>query len=271
MTYAALTNWKYDKNLYHNIQSGPQRTADDLNIVNTYELISSGYQTSFGYQQTYYTIKSQGTDFGIITPGPPNVRDWYYSTDWRAVPTMVSGFWYDYNDIFPATSGVLNIRNGFRYQSLMHVANATVQTALGPQPGLTDRGPYTWFGSAVPDNQRYDPFQTPRDNTAEQGSTGGPNSYQRARYPALTNPTNDNSGSRAAWKYHQPVYCETFSEAIRSEVPGQMSTVIRRMYRGKSTRYVSNYGSVYGVLGEGVRGIIRTFSSSVNSSNQKGI
>ena len=36
-----------------------------------------------------------------------------------------------------------------------------------------------------------------------------------------------------------------------------MSTVIRSMYRGRSSRYVPNYGAVYGVLGEGVRGMIR--------------
>jgi hypothetical protein len=67
------------------------------------------------------------------------------------------------------------------------------------------------------------------------------------------------------------VYCQTFSEAVRSDLPGQMSTVIRNMYRGRSTRYVPNYGSVYGVLGEGVRNLVRTFSPGVNSSNQKSI
>ena len=76
----------------------------------------------------------------------------------------------------------------------------------------------------------------------------------------LTNPTNDESGSRSAWVYNYPVYCKTHVEAVRSNVPGQMSTVLRTSYRGKSTRYVPNYGSVYGVLGEGVRNLIRTFS-----------
>ena len=270
MTYAALTNWKYDKNLYHSIQSGPQRTASDLNLIDTYQLISSGYRTPWGYQQTYYTIQSQGTDFGIVTPGPPNSSG-YLNTEWRSVPTAVSGFWNNYNEIWPHISGALNIRDGFRYQGLIKTANATVQTAFGPEPGLSDRGPYTWFGASVPDNQRYQPFLTPEGNTAAEGSTGGPNSYPRAQFPALTNPTNDTSGSRAAWVYHQPVYCETFVESVRSGVPGNLSSVIRRMYRGKSSRYVSNYGSIYGVLGEGVRGMVRTFSSSVNSSNQKGV
>jgi len=256
MTYAALTNWRFDKKLYHNIQSGPQRTGDNLNLTDTYELISSGYRTPWGYQETYFTVADLGTDFGIITAGPPNYSG-YLTSEWRAVPTAVSGFWNNYSDVYPHTSGTLNIRDGYRRQGLLRVANSTVQTAFGPEPGLRDIGTYTWFGAAVPDNQTYDPFQTPADNTAEQGSYGGANSYARARYPALTNPTNDTSGSRAAWEYHQPVYCQTFSEAVRSDAPGQMSTVIRNMYRGRSTRYVSNYGAVYGVLGEGIRGMVR--------------
>ena len=270
MTYAALTNWRYDKNLYHKIQSGPQRTGDQLDLTDTYKLVSSGFKWTDDQQQSFYTVIDQGTNFGIITPGPPNLSG-YFSTQWRQVPTAVSGFWTDYTNIPWHVSGALNIYNGFRYQSLYHTANATVQTALGPQPGLINHGAYTWFGNAVPDNQRYDPFQTPADNTPQEGSTGGPNSYQRARFPMLTNPTNDSSGSRRAWKYHQPVYCQTFVETVRSGQPGFMSTAIRRMYRGRSTRYVSNYASIYGVNGEGVRNIIRTFSSTVNSSNQKRI
>ena len=257
MTYAALTNWRFDKSLYHKIQSGPQRTLDNLNLTDTYQLISSGYRTPWGYQETYFTVSDNvGADFGIVTPGPPNYSG-YLNTEWRAVPQAVSGFWNNYSDVYPFTSGTLNIKDGYRRQALVSVANATVQTAYGPEPGLRDIGTFTWFGAAVPDNQQYDPFKSPSFNTAEQGSTGGPNSYQRARFPALTNPTNDTSGSRAAWDYHNPVYCQTFSEAVRSDSPGQMSTVIRNMYRGRSSRYVSNYGSVYGVLGDGVRGVIR--------------
>jgi hypothetical protein len=268
--YSSQTNWKYDKNLYHSIQSGPQHTADDLNLTNTYTLVSSAYVPSGLAQQSWYGVNDQGADFGNIPKGPPNISG-FLTTEWRAVPPAVSGYWTNYQNVLPHGSGVLDAYTGYRGQALYSVANATVQTAFGPQPGLRDIGTYTWFGAAVPDNQRYDPFQTPANNTVAEGSTGGPNSYQRVRFPILTNPTNDTSGSRAAWEYNQPVYCQTFSEAVRSDLPGQMSTVIRNMYRGRSSRYVPNYGSVYGVLGEGVRNLVRTFSSSVNSSNQKGI
>lgn len=256
MTYGVFTNWRYDKNLYHSIQSGPQRTGDNLNLRDTYLAVSSGYVMPGGGQQTFQGVNDEGADFGVIRLGPPNLSG-YLTTDWRQVPPAVSGYWNNYESTNPTASGLLTSYQGYRRQGLYHVANATVQTAFGPEPGLKDIGPYTWFGAAVPDNQNYDPFQTPSSNTAEQGSTGGPNSYPRARFPALTNPTNDASGSRAPWEYHQPVYCQTFSEAVRSDQPGQMSTVIRSMYRGRSSRYVPNYGAVYGVLGGGVRGMIR--------------
>lgn len=282
MTYAALTNWKYDKKLYHNIQSGPQRTADDLNLTDTYELVSSGYQWSEGEQQSYYAVNYEGADFGIITAGPPNAfieslpdssitKQWGYSTDWRQVPAMISGWWSNYDDYFQRASGVLTVYNGYRRQGLISTANSTVQTAFGPEPGLRDRGAYTYFGAAVPDNQFYSPFETPAGNTAAQGITGGPNTYERVKFPMLTNPTNDSSGSRAAWEYHKPVYCQTFVESVRSTAPGATGGVVRNMYRGKSSRYVPNYAGGYGVLGEGVRNLVRTFSASVNSSNQKGI
>lgn len=396
MTYAALTNWKYDKKLYHNIQSGPQRTADDLNLTDTYELVSSGYQWSEGEQQSYYAVNYEGADFGIITAGPPNAEipnlidplpvvyevqvfnpglgnkfyldlvqnpqlrfqkrgtyvfdqsdptntgntlafsttpdgtfgggviytdgvtqtgtpgspgasttivvsteapdtlyyfsennnnygneidvqpgpvtaKWGYTTDWRQVPAMISGWWSNYDDYFQRASGVLTVYNGYRRQGLISTANSTVQTAFGPEPGLRDRGAYTYFGAAVPDNQFYSPFETPAGNTAAQGITGGPNTYERVKFPMLTNPTNDSSGSRAAWEYHKPVYCQTFVESVRSTAPGATGGVVRNMYRGKSSRYVPNYAGGYGVLGEGVRNLVRTFSASVNSSNQKGV
>ena len=268
MTYASLTNWKYDKNLYHNIQSGPQRTGSNLNLTDTYQTVSSGYIWSSGEQQTYFSVVDEGFDFGLTVPGPPNVSG-YFSTAWRAVPPTISGYWTDYSDAYPHSSGVLTVYDGYRRQGLISTANSTVQTAFGPQPGLKDIGAFTWFGAATPDNQFYDPFYTPASNTAAQGITGGPNSYSRVKFPTITNPTNDTSGSRAAWEYHQPVYCETWVESVRSDLPGLMGTVVRNMYRGKSSRYVPNYGSVYGVLGEGVRNLVRTFSPGVNSSNQK--
>lgn len=396
MTYAALTNWKYDKSLYHPIQSGPQHTGSDLDLTDTYSVVGSGYVDPQGNVVQWYGVDNQGADFGRYVPGPPNaivsgifdpapvVRTvqvfnpgggnhffidsveqpdlriqrrgtyvfdqsdatnannrlafsetsdgtfgggvvytngvtqtgtpgttganttivvgedapdvlfyfsednsnygaeievnpgpisnlWSYSTDWRQVPTAVPGYWYDYNEMVPEASGVLTVRDGYRRQGLFKTANSTVQTAFGPQPGLKSIGPYTYYNGFVPSNQFYSPFKTPANNTQEQGSSGGAGTYPRGGYPILFNPTNDASGSRAPWTYAGPVYCQTFAEARRSDFPGAMATVTRDMYRGRSSYYVPNYGSVYGVLGEGVRGMIHTFSTSVNSSNQKGI
>ena len=208
----------------------------------------------------YFGTASSGLGSSLRIVTPLETRPWYYTTDWRAVTRSVSGYWTNYTETAPRASGLLTVYDGYRRQGLLSVANATVQTAFGPQPGLRDKGSYTWFGPNVPDNQNYAPFKTPEDNTGGQGSTGGPGIYPRVRFPALTNPTNDTSGSRAAWVYHYPSYCESYVEAVRAELPGQMSTVIRNMYRGRSSRYVPNYGSVYGVGGEGIRNIIRTFS-----------
>ena len=398
MTYAAQTNWKYDKNLYHNIQSGPQRTGDTLDLTDTYKLVSSGFRMPDGGQQSFYTVINDGPDFGIITPGPPmttaaqlgfpgfpeykeykvtvvptpqgnrfaldgavaqslilyvgstyrfdtsdpsnqthpfifsttedgthaggipyteNVtrvgfrgqpgsyveivppadqfsplypfcpfhsgmgggaeyrrsgapinQQIYQSTNWRAVPPAVPGYWSNYNPFeFPAVSGQLTLQDGFRYQNLYKSNTAsTPQTALGGQPGLRSKGAYTWWGAFAPNNQSYSPFQTPQADGKQNGSTGGGVSYPRAQYPTLTNPTSDTSGSRAAWKYNPPVYCETFSEIVRPKLPGALDSNIRRMYRGKSSIYVTNYGGVYGVIGEAARNVQRTFSASVNSA-----
>jgi hypothetical protein len=396
MTTLALTNWKYDKSLYHNIQSGPQRTGSNLDLTDTYIFVEGQYEWAPGQIQNYTGVNDQGADFGIITPGPPNaeaaifaappvttiavaifnpgtgnrfyfngverpvlavVRNgtyvfdqsdvtntlndiafsttpdgtfgggveytvgvtrsgtpgtagatvtlvvasdaptelyyysqdtagygneiqvppvpitkiWGYSTAWRAVPPVVPGYWTNYSDYYQQPSGVLSVYEGYRRQGLFGTANSTVQAAFGPNPGVKDIGAFTYYGAAVPDNQFYSPFDTPEGNTAAQGITGGPGTYERVKFPILTNPTNDDSGSRAAWQYNQPVYCQTFVEVVRSDVPGATGNVVRNMYRGRSSRYVPNYGSTYGVLGEGVRNVIRTFSASVNSSNQKGI
>ena len=71
MTFAPLSNWRYDKSLYHNIQSGPQRTGSALNLTDTYTLTSSGYVYASGQQQTYVALSTPGADYGTITPGPP--------------------------------------------------------------------------------------------------------------------------------------------------------------------------------------------------------
>ena len=255
--YASLPNWKYDKKLYHRIQSGPQRTGDNLNLTDTYIVVSSGFVTPGGDLQTSFGIDSEGADFGVITDGPPD-RDGELSTAWRAVPSAVPGYWSDYVTFQSAVSGVLDVNDGYRRMGRLGTANANVATLAGPEPGLRDIGPYTWFGSSVPDNQQYAPFQTPAGNTPAEGSTGGPNSYPRARFPVLTNPTNDSSGSRAAWVYNPPVYCQTFTETVRTGQPGLMSTALRASYRGRSVRYVPNYGAVYSLDGAAGRNMRRT-------------
>lgn len=273
MTYTPLTNWKYDKSLYHPIQSGPQRTADDLDLRDIYGTSSSGYVTPSGTKQTWNAVLDLGADFGRIPVGPPNLSG-YFTTEWRAVPPAPSGYWTNYDNVQPRASGLLTSYEGFRAQTLYSTANSTVQTAYGPQPGLRNKGSYTWYGEQVPDNQLYSPFQTPssNDNTIDGGGiTGGAVAQPRVQAPALTNPTNDTTGSRAAWVYHYPAYCQTFTETRYTGVPGQMGAPVRNSYRGKSSRYVPNYGSVYGKTGEGVRNMVRTFSPGVNSSNQKGI
>ena len=262
MVYTPQTNWKYDNSLYHSIQSGPQRTGDDLDLRDTYLTSSSGYVTPSGLSQTWNGVLDEGADFGRIPVGPPNISG-YFTTDWRAVPPAASGYWTNYENTQPHASGLLDSYVGFRAQGLYSTANSTVQTALGPQPGLRNFGTHTWYGEQVPDNQLYTPFQTPKsnDNTLDGGGiTGGGVTHPTLRSPTLTNPTNDTTGSRAAWVYHYPVYCQSLTETRYSGVPGQMGQPARNSYRGKSLRYVPNYGSVYGVLGEGVRNMVRSFS-----------
>jgi hypothetical protein len=402
MTYSALTNWKYDKNIYHAIQSGPQRTSNDLNLTDTYTLTSSGYVYASGEQQTYVALTQPGANFGVITAGPPQsyaadlgletttfpeVRTFevtvvsdngnkfaldgvsqksltlyqgstyifdlsdsstsshpfklsstqdgqhaggvpfttgvttsgsqgspgaylqiivpsgqtgsvypyctvhtgmggtavytfngpplnlpiYQSSNWRAVPPTISGYWTNYDNYNQHASGVLTVYNGYRRQAMVNVANATVQTALGPIPGVKSIGAFTYWNGAVPSTQFYDPFNTPFGNDESKGITGGAGTYPRGGYPMLYSLVTSGTGSRAEWEYAPPVYCQTFASAERSNVPGSMESVIRSMYRGRASTYVPNYGATYGVLGEGVRGVIRSFSSSINSSNQKSV
>jgi hypothetical protein len=130
--------------------------------------------------------------------------------------------------------------------------------------------PYTYFGGVAPDNQDYSPYKTPDSNTVAEGITGGGVTHGRYEGGLLTTAVSSGVATRADWIYNPPVYCRTYTEATRAQVPGLMSAVIRTIYRGGSTRYVSNLGSVYFQGSEGVRNLVRTFSASVNSSNQKG-
>lgn len=252
------------------IQSGPDHSFDDLNLRQTYQVVGSGYTDSLGNYISWYGVNNQGADFGIRTDGPPQSGG-IITTDWRAVPPAVSGFWTDYQEIYYTPSGALSIEQGYRISSRLSVANANVQSAYSPDFGVREGRTFTYFGGVAPDTQDYAPYNTPASNTPTQGYTGGGVTHARYEGTLLTNPTNDNSGSRTAWVYNPPVYCQTFTETIRSTVPGAGDVPLRRIYRGKSTRYSYNLGGIYGVLGEGIRNMTHTFSSSVNSSNQKSI
>ena len=284
MPYNPLTNWKTDSGP-RRIQSGPAHEG--------YIVVSSG-------------IIDTGADLGVLTAGPPNASGAFFrapyfilcenndiliqeqgggivqqdadfgynpfiSTAWRQVPPAPSGYWNDYNYSYYVPSGALSIYQGYRVLSVVTIAGAKVSTAAGPIPGLRDAGKYTYYDGDAPDNQPYDPFKTPAGNTSAQGWTGGGNVHGRYSGPALINPNNDTSGSRAAWIYQPPVYCRTHTHIIRASEPGAMSVTTRYIERGKAAQYVSNLGAPYYQLGEGIRNLIRTYSSSVNSSNQKNI
>jgi hypothetical protein len=247
--YTPLSNWRYDSGS-HRIQSGPDHES--------YIVVSSG-------------IVDTGANVGVITPGAPNSGLWYNTDDWRAVPQAVSGYWTDYSNVDYAPSGALSSYVGYRPLGVSTIANAKVSTSYGPQYGLRTTGQSTYFNGVAPASQAYTPYNTPDDNTAAQGYTGGGVTHGRYEGGILTNPTNDTSGSRASWVYNPPVYCKTYTETVRSTAPGLMSTALRYIYRGKAGTYVSNFAAIYHQLPEGVRSMVRTYSPTVNSSNQKSI
>jgi len=247
VAYIPLSNYKYDSGP-HRIQSGP--------ISEGYIVLSSG-------------ILDVGADLGVVTAGPAT-SGVYSTTAWRAVPPAVSGYWTDFTENNYDPSGVLSVYNGYRPLSVTTIANAKIQTSLGPEFGVRDAGKYTYFGGAAPDNQNYTPYNTPEGNTAAQGKTGGGVTHGRYEGGLLTNSLgSQGTSNRAEWVYNPPVYCKTYTETVRSTAPGLMSSTLRYIYRGGASRYVSNYGSIYYQGSESVRNLVRTFSSSVNSSNQK--
>ncbi len=249
MGYIPLTNYKYDSGL-HQIQSGPNHES--------YLVVSSG-------------IVDVGADLGRITPGPPNSGSWYLTDDWRVAPQAVSGYWIDYTPgVAYQPSGALSAEEGYRPLGFSTIAYAKVQTSFSSNFGVRQTLPYTYFGGVAPDNQDYSPYKTPESNTVAEGITGGGVTHGRYEGGLLTTAVGSGVATRADWIYNPPVYCRTYTEATRAQVPGLMSAVIRTIYRGGSTRYVSNLGSVYFQGSEGVRNLVRTFSASVNSSNQKG-
>lgn len=249
MGYIPLTNYKYDSGL-HQIQSGPNHEA--------FLVVSSG-------------IVDVGADLGRIAPGIPNSGLWYVTDDFREVPQAVSGYWIDYTPgVAYQPSGALSAEEGYRPLGFSTIAYAKVQTSFSSNFGVRQTLPYTYFGGVAPDNQDYSPYKTPDSNTVAEGITGGGVTHGRYEGGLLTTAVGSGVATRADWVYNPPVYCRTYTEATRAQVPGLMSAVIRTIYRGGSTRYVSNLGSVYFQGSEGVRNLVRTFSASVNSSNQKG-
>ena len=248
MAYIPLPNYKYDSGP-HQIQTGPNHEA--------FLVVSSG-------------IRDLGTDNGVVTPGPPNSGYWYTTDAWRAVPAAVSGYWTNYVDgVAYDPSGSLSAYEGYRPIGVNTIAGAKVQSAYSSDFGYRDDGKYTYFGGTAPDNQAYDPYNTPSSNSASEGYTGGGVTHKNYEGTLLTNVLGSQGTSdRSEWKYNQPVYCRTYTETIRSSSPGLMSTPIRFIYRGRSSRYVSNYGSIYYQGPESVRGLIRPYSSSVNVGNQ---
>jgi hypothetical protein len=248
VVYTPLSNYKYDTG-FHRIQSGPNHEG--------YVVVSSG-------------IQDIGADLGVITAGPPNSGSWYVTDAWRTVPQAVSGYWVDYenNDYLPTDS--LSSYTGYRSYSTTTIANAKVATSVGPEFGTRDAGKYTYYGGIAPADQNYTPYNTPEGNTVAEGKTGGGVTHRNYEGSLLTNTLgSQGTSNRAEWVYNPPVYCKTYTETIRSQAPGLMSTPLRYVYRGASTRYAYNYGSVYLQNSESVRGMVRTFSTSVNSSNQK--
>lgn len=233
--YLPYRNYKYDKGP-HEVQSGPDHEG--------YIVLSSG-------------IQDVGADLGKIVDGTPNYSG-YYSTAWREVPPAVSGYWTDYQHVNYAPSGVLSSYEGYRPVTVDTIAGVKAATFTGPDYGVRDAGKYTYFAGAAPDSQNYTPYNTPEGNTTTQGITGGGVNHGRYEGGILTNILGpQGTVNRSEWVYNPPVYCKTYTQALRTQEPGLMSTVFRYIYRGGAAKYVSNYGSVYYQLPESVRNLNR--------------
>lgn len=215
----------------HRIQSGP---AHEGFIVS-----SSG-------------IQDTGADLGVVTAGPPNSGLWYSTTAWRTVPQAVSGYWTDYENTDYLPSGSLSSYTGYRSLFATTIANAKVSTSNDPQFGVRDTGTYnSWEGVTPPAGTSLNSnYCSSRLNTIVPNASGNP---------------------RSAWVYSPPSYCQELTEYVRSNAPGLMGPFLTAAYRGKSSRYVYNYGSVYHQGPESVRNLMRPFSPTVNSSSQKNV
>jgi hypothetical protein len=228
MPYLSLPNFNYD--------SGPRR-------------IQSGPDHE-GYVVLYSGVQSTGPDEGIVVAGPPlsgtpTAGAIDYDANWRYIPSTLASQSGGLDPTPYNVSGALDTYDGVRISTRNTVAGAQIASAIGPQPGSTVNRPekYMYFGGAAPDNQNYSPYNTPEINLAAEGKTGGGVTHKTFESSLLTNVLGSQGTSdRSQWRYHQPVYCKTYTETRRSEVPGLMSTPLRAVYRGGSTSYNYNYG-----------------------------
>jgi hypothetical protein len=241
MPYLSLPNFKYD--------SGPRR-------------IQSGPNHE-GYVVLYSGVQSTGPDEGIVVAGAPlsgtlTQGAWDYDANWRYVPLTLG----DQSSALDPTpynvSSALDTYDATRIYTRNTVAGAQIASAIGsetgkinprgaalqPRANVTQPEKYMYYGGAAPDNQNYSPYNTPNANSPAEGKTGGGVTHKTFESSLLTNVLGSQGTSdRSQWRYHQPVYCKTYTETKRSEAPGLMSTPLRAVYRGGSTSYNYNYGS----------------------------
>lgn len=234
MAYLPLRNYKYDSGP-HRIQSGPDHEG--------YIVVSSG-------------VHPIGADNGIIVDGAPlsgvvgPSQRWGYDANWRYVPTSSPAVSGRLTLTRRQPSGTLGSYTYTRVSTPSNIAGVKVVSSVESDIGFRNlnKRKSVYYGGACPDNQNYSPFNTPEGNTAAEGKTGGGVTHQLYESPLLTNVLgSQGTSNRSEWQYSSPVYCAVFTEAVRSETPGLMSTIVRSTYRGGSLSYLANYGNV--VLG----------------------
>lgn len=231
MAYLPLHNFKYDSGP-RRIQSGPDHEG--------YVVVSSG-------------VRSLGADNGIVVAGTPlsgvygSGQQWGYDANWRYVP---GAQYTDTDNNYYDTSLTLGPYSNTNLTSPITIAGVKASSSL--IPGLTFANTTykqnVYYGGRDLSDQYYSPFNTPEDNSDTEGYTGGGVTHGVYDSPLLINIFgNQGTSNRSEWNYNQPVYCNTFTETIRSTQPGLMSTPIRSVYRSGSSSYGINYGgSVFG-------------------------
>ena len=240
MGYVPLNNYNHDGG-YKRIQSGPNHQG--------FIVLTSG-------------LTAYGVNDGIVVPGSPlsgtaALGAWDYDSNWRYVPSTLPSQSGSLDPTPYNVSGALDTYDGTRIYTRDNVAGAQAASAIGPEMGkINPRGgalqpradvtrpeTYMYYGGAAPDNQDYSPYNTPDANSAAEGKTGGGVTHRAYESSLLTNVLGSQGTSdRSQWRYHQPVYCKTYTETRRSETPGLMSTPLRYVYRGSASSYNYNYG-----------------------------